>query len=67
MNMTKDMRKLAKACTANGWRVEPTRGGHVRLLSPDGEHLIIAEATPSDRRSLSNTKARLRRAGLELS
>jgi predicted RNA binding protein YcfA (HicA-like mRNA interferase family) len=55
------LKELLRAAEARGWRVELTRrGGHVRLVHPDGA-VVVAAATPSDHRALANLRAQLRR------
>jgi predicted RNA binding protein YcfA (HicA-like mRNA interferase family) len=59
--MRHDLKELLRAAEARGWRVDATRrGGHVRLVHPDGG-VVVASGTPSDRRALANLKAMLRR------
>jgi predicted RNA binding protein YcfA (HicA-like mRNA interferase family) len=63
----KDMKRLRKAAEQQGWRVEDTRGGHVRFLPPDrSQPAVVAGGTPSDHRSWLNLLAMLRRAGLDV-
>lgn len=57
------MRTLRKRALAQGWRIEPTRNGHERWLSPSGGTAVIS-GTPSDHRALLNARADLKRAGL---
>ena len=59
--MRHDLKQLLRAAEARGWRVELTRrGGHVRLVHPDGG-LVVAASTPSDHRALANLRAQPRR------
>lgn len=63
----KDVKKWAKVAKAAGWRVEPTKNGHVTFLAPDpAVPPIVVAGTPSDHRSMKNAKARLKRHGLDL-
>jgi len=57
------MDKVVEAAKAQGWRVEKSRGGHWRLLSPDGEGIVYAAATPGSARSVQKTISHLRRFG----
>lgn len=41
-------------------RIEPTRGGHYRLVLPNGRS-VIAPSTPSDWRTLNNMRAMVKR------
>jgi len=58
-----DMRSLRKKALDQGWRIEPTRNGHERWLSPSGGTVVMS-GTPSDHRALRNAVADLKRAGL---
>lgn len=67
MSAPKEIRKLLREAEDAGWEVELRKGGHYRLKSPDGEHLVFLPSTPSDPRSWRNTRAQLRRCGLKAS
>ncbi|MGA9761486.1 MAG: hypothetical protein WBQ14_03590 [Gaiellaceae bacterium] len=56
---------IEKAWTA-GWWCERRTSGHVMCYSPDGAAMVLVACTPSDRRTISNTRAALRRAGLAI-
>jgi hypothetical protein len=61
----KDMRALLAQAEDAGCEVKPTRNGHVQIKVPGGG-IVIAASTASDHRTIKNTRAELRRAGLEL-
>jgi len=61
----KDMEQLVRAAEAQGWRVAKTRGGHWKLFSPDGVHIVVAAATPGSASSVRNTLAALKRYGFK--
>jgi hypothetical protein len=63
--IAKDYKPLVAVAQEQGWDVSIGGGGHLRFQSPEGE-LVFTAQTPSDRRSLLNAKACLRRAGLDL-
>lgn len=66
-SLPKDLREWASQARSQGWTVEVARGGHIRFNPPQGEgRPIQVSATPSDRRSRLNERARLRRHGLEV-
>lgn len=44
-----------------GWAIEKTNGGHLRLTHPDTPEVVFAPSTPSDHRAGLNTEARLKR------
>lgn len=60
--MSREVRQVIRAAARQGWAWRYTRGGHLRLESPEGA-LVFASATPSDKRGLRNTVARMRRHG----
>lgn len=68
--MKEDRRRLeeiAAAAIRQGWRVERTAKRHYRFLPPDkSTRSFVTGGTPSDRRSVMNIEAQLRRAGLVL-
>lgn len=56
-----DMKDLIKEYKALGWKVE--KGGkHLKFIPPNGGQIVFCPATPSDHRSVKNTRAFLRRA-----
>ena len=55
------LERLLRQASACGWQVTRTRGGHWRLLRPNGG-IVVLSSTPSDRRALRNMQAQLRRA-----
>ncbi|MBO3146372.1 hypothetical protein GZ176_11905 [Dermatophilus congolensis] len=60
--MDKDLRKIVKALEKQGYTVTLTRRNHVSV-SKDGKRVATFSGTPSDRRSLLNGIAALRRTG----
>lgn len=63
MSTRGDLRKIIREAERQGWRVETTRGGHLSFYAPDGENIVTTGSTPSDRRSLDNHIARMRKYG----
>lgn len=64
MSARKDTDRLVRDLRSEGWAVTKTKGGHWRAKPPRCEHrIVVFGSTPSDRRSLANTKADLRRSG----
>lgn len=62
----KKMTGLIEVLRGEGWRVEPTRNGHVRLIPPDtGQKIVHAPGTSSDHRGFANVLAQLRRSGYQ--
>ena len=59
--MKHDLERLLRQASASGWRVARTRGGHWRLLYPNGG-IVVLSSTPSDHRALRNVRAQMRRA-----
>lgn len=62
MAASKDWRKIEAELRRQGWTERPTRKGAM-WLAPDGVGKVTVHRTPSDRRTLANTLAELRRAG----
>lgn len=57
-------REIRKRALAQGWRVEPTSGGHIRFVPPDPRHShVIASGTPSCGRALKHLVSDLKRRG----
>lgn len=61
--MGKELKKLIKAAEKQGWRVQPTKKGHVKFYSPDGKHIVTAAGTSGGGRSGANLLAQLKRYG----
>ena len=61
--MSRDVAPLVKAALAAGWHEVKGRK-HIVLRSPDGVSQVVLPRTPSDHRSLRNSRADLRRHGL---
>jgi predicted RNA binding protein YcfA (HicA-like mRNA interferase family) len=61
----KELQPAAKHARKAGWTVEPTRGGHLAWVPPEGQ-TVYSPSTPSCSRSVANVLAKLRRAGLRL-
>ena len=62
----KDNDALVELAWEQGWWCEMAKKGYIHAKSPDGKTMIVIESTPSDSRSVANTRSRLRRAGLKL-
>lgn len=58
-------RSLFETLAKQGWIIETTKGGHIKLKPPTGMVVIVA-STPSDRRALANTRSLCRRSGATL-
>jgi hypothetical protein len=63
--MKRELEQLLNEARALGATVTKTRSGHYRVLVPGGG-IVICPRTPSDWRSVLNTRADLRKAGLAL-
>lgn len=62
-SVQKEMKEIRREAERQGWRVEATKKGHIRFYAPDGTNIVHAAGTPSDRRSIDNLIAQLRRYG----
>ena len=56
---------IKEAIKKQGWRVEVTKGSHIKFIAPDGS-CMFASGTPSDHRARKGMLADLRRRGLEI-
>ena len=62
--MDRDVRRILDALEAAGYVVLRTRSGHFEIRTPDGsERVTTFPGTPSDRRSVLNALAPLKRRG----
>lgn len=66
-----ELQKMIEAAWAAGWWSEKRSSGHVACYSPPvvggGRGAIVLVAnTPSDRRTVPNTRSTFRRAGLQI-
>lgn len=59
---SKDLRALVAQAVEHGAVASVTGSGHVKLTRP-GLQPVIASSSPSDRMTVVNTRARLRRLG----
>jgi len=59
------LRELVRAAKAVGWTTSLGGGGHLRFFTPDGRYITSCTTTPTSERTYYNTRARLRRAGLD--
>ena len=59
----KETKEIIREAEKQGWRVEPTKKGHIRFYAPDGVNVVHAAGTPSDPRAIANLVAQLRRYG----
>lgn len=57
--MNKEVRQLTKRLRKSGWSQQATRSGHIRMVHPSGEFIVMA-STPSDRRWLQNIEAEVK-------
>lgn len=62
--MMNEMKAIRKALAAQGWRIEPRKGGHDMAYPPDRSKPGVAlPGTPSGPRWHKNLIAQLRRSG----
>lgn len=62
----RELRPFVKAAIDQGWSVEKTGGGHLRFKSPTGAVVFTPSTPGGGNRAIENTRAALRRAGLNL-
>jgi predicted RNA binding protein YcfA (HicA-like mRNA interferase family) len=61
-----DLKSLRKLAIKQGWRVETTRGGHIKWYPVHGTEFVVTSSTPSDYRAIRNIRSMLKRYGLVL-
>ena len=62
----KEIAKLRRMATKQGWTVEETGSGHLSWRSPNGGSPIVTSSTPGSDRALREDMNRLASAGLSL-
>ncbi len=62
----RDLNGLVKAAWAAGWWCEVGKRSHAKCYSPDRKMMVMVASTPSDHRTFMNTRAKFRRAGLDV-
>ena len=59
------LREWREIAEARGWRVTVAGNGHLKWWRPDGTLATVTPGTPNGgNRSIDNSRAKLRRAGL---
>lgn len=61
----KDLRIMLQEADAQNFEVARTKNGHIRVTAPNGLCTVTA-STPSDPRSIMNSRAELKRLGVSL-
>jgi len=60
----KALNEMITTAWAQGWWCEKTGSGHVMCYPPDRGRMVLVASTPSDHRTIPNTRSALRRSGL---
>lgn len=66
-HIPRELRKTYQQARRQDWHIRQGGRNHTLWYSPDGETIITVPSSPSDHRSLRNSLAMLRAAGLERS
>lgn len=66
MSLKREMNDLRRRAERQGWTIELRRSGHLKWVPPAGGPFVFSPSTPSDVRGIRNTRAELRRHGLEV-
>lgn len=61
----KDLRRLFRKLSDQGWEIVLRRAGHIKLIAPHGG-CYFTGASPSDFRAIKKLTADLRRMGADL-
>ena len=56
---------LVQAAWDAGW-CETVKKGYIHAKSPDRKTMVVIESTPGDHHCISNTRSRLKRAGVSV-
>jgi hypothetical protein len=62
----KNLNAMVAAAWDAGWWCEKTSKSHVMCYPPDGGRMVLVANTPSDRRTIPNTRSALRLSGLDI-
>lgn len=62
----RDVDAMVEAAWTAGWWCTRAGSGHVKCYPPDGGRMVVVASTPSDHRTVPNTRSAFRRAGLRL-
>jgi hypothetical protein len=62
--MSKEMKQLVKQIEANGYTVVQSGRNHLKVKNEAGGTVATMPGTPSDHRSILNTRAQMRRLGV---
>lgn len=66
LRIPEPLRALHRAAKRADWHVTRTGSGHLRWAPPDGQPIIITSSTPNGgKRGIRNSRAQLRKAGLD--
>lgn len=63
--MDSETRKVVRALRKQGFTVDRTTKGHLRVYDPDGNFVTTHSGTPSEYRGWKNFLSDLRRAGFQ--
>lgn len=66
IRVARELRPFVIAAIEQGWTVTKTGGGHLRFQPPKGAPVFTPSTPGGGNRSIDNTRAQLRRAGLNL-
>jgi hypothetical protein len=55
-----------RTAVRRGWTITRTSSGHLKWRAPDGSVATVTPSTPGEGRAIANTRADLRRAGLDI-
>jgi hypothetical protein len=63
----RNRKELFRAAKKQGWTIERTRKGHVKLCPPEIKYpCVVTSGTTSDVRSVRNLMSNLRQSGLNI-
>lgn len=64
---SKRVDELIKVARVRNWKIDWTKGSHLRFVPPDpNAEIVIHSGSSGDRRAVKNLIAQLRRSGLKV-
>lgn len=62
-----EIQRYAATAEQYGWRLEMTRGHHIRWIPPDPQaRIVVSSYTPNNQRWKNNLRSDLRHSGLDV-
>jgi predicted RNA binding protein YcfA (HicA-like mRNA interferase family) len=59
MSLRKDQDVILKDLEQHGYKVDTTKGGHIKVTHPESTEAVFTGSTPSEHRALKNFESQL--------